>query len=206
MEISDKCQYYMLTFELHEQLCERPSTFKWSGIPETCKLHQIGNMGGKVLYFHKFSYCCFRCLQHTVPCQNNIRPDEWTAFDLAKKKSADANLKHWFGNDTYICNMSVVDNARVQDINWSSILQALAQQQSFVQLKRYIIENPIPDLICQPEDKLTTEETINLDLVAMHHMPNDVISVLAPILIEGNGNCFPCTIKLLNVQIKSHGH
>ena len=31
----------------------------------------------------------------------------------------------------------------------------------------------------------------------MHHMPNDVISGLAPILIEGDGNCFPCTISYL---------
>ena len=41
--------------------------------------------------------------------------------------------------------------------------------------------NPILDLIYQSEDKLTPEETINLDVVAMHHMPSDVISGLAPI-------------------------
>ena len=116
METSNKCQHYMLTFELHEKLCKRPSTLKWPAIPETRKLHQIGNTGGKVLYFCKFAYCCFGCLQGTVPCQNNICPAEWTAFDLATKKSANVNLKHWFGNDTYIRNMSIVDHARVQHI------------------------------------------------------------------------------------------
>ena len=38
---------------------------------------------------------------------------------------------------------------------------------------------------------------MNLDLVAMHHMPNDVISGLAPIQIEGDGNCFPHTMSYL---------
>ena len=73
----------------------------------------------------------------------------------------------------------------------------MAQQKSFVQLKQYVNGNPIPDLICQPEDKLTPKETINWDLVAMHHMPNDVISGLAPIQKEGDGNCFPHTISYL---------
>ena len=51
MDISDKCQHYMLTFELHRKICKRPSTEKWPGIPDTRKLHQIGNRRGKVLYF-----------------------------------------------------------------------------------------------------------------------------------------------------------
>ena len=154
METPDKCQHYMLTFELHRKVCKRP---KWPGIPETCKLHQIGNTGGKVLYFRKFSCCCFGWLHGTVPCQNNICPSEFTAFDLGRKKSAEASLKHWFGDqvpDTHMCNMSTVDHARVQPINWASILQALAQQRSFVQLRRYVNANSIPDLICQPDDKL----------------------------------------------------
>ena len=74
METSDKCQNYMLTFQLHRKVCLRPSTLKWPGIPDTCKLHQIGNTGGKVLYFQKFSCCCFGCLYGTLPCQNDICP------------------------------------------------------------------------------------------------------------------------------------
>ena len=82
MDTSDKCQHYMLTFELHRKICKRPSTEKWPGIPDTRKLHQIGNTGGKVLYFQNFSCCCFGCLHGTVPCQNNIYPSDFTAFDL----------------------------------------------------------------------------------------------------------------------------
>ena len=29
METSDKCQHYMLTFELHQKVCKRPNTHKW---------------------------------------------------------------------------------------------------------------------------------------------------------------------------------
>ena len=131
MEISDKCQHYMLTFELHRKVCKRPSTLKWPGIPDTRKLHQIGNTRGKILYFQKFSCCCFGCLHGTLPCQNDICPSEFTAFDLGVKKPGEANLKHWFGEqvpNTHICNMSIADLARVQPINWPLILQALAQQ------------------------------------------------------------------------------
>ena len=84
-------------------------------------------------------------------------PSDFTAFDLGTKKSAEANLHHWFEvqvPDEHKHNMSANDHARVQTINWPSILQALAQQQSFMQLRRYVNANPIPDLICQPDDKL----------------------------------------------------
>ena len=139
MGISHKCQHYMLTFELHRKICKRPSTEKWPGIPDTCKLYQIGNTGGKVWYFRNFSCCRFECLHGTVPCQNNICPSDFTAFDLGTKKLAEANLSHWFGvhvPDEHKYNMSANDHARVQPINWPSFLQALAQQQSFVQLRR----------------------------------------------------------------------
>ena len=46
MDTSDRCQPYMLTFELQRKICKRPSTEKWPGIPDTRKLHQIGNTGG----------------------------------------------------------------------------------------------------------------------------------------------------------------
>ena len=78
METCDKCQHYMLTFELHEKLCRRPSTLKWPAIPETRKLHQIGNTGGKVLYFCKFACCCFGCFQGKITfAQQNGQPLTW---------------------------------------------------------------------------------------------------------------------------------
>ena len=94
-----KCQHYMITFHFHKQIGKRPKTDNLVGIPDTRKLHQIGNTGENVLYFHKFACCCYGCLHGTEACQNNICPMEWTAFDLAKKKTVNADLKYWFGTE-----------------------------------------------------------------------------------------------------------
>ena len=40
---SDKCQHHILTFEMHKKIVKRPSTLQLVGIPDTRKLHQIGN-------------------------------------------------------------------------------------------------------------------------------------------------------------------
>ena len=198
MEASDKCQHYMLTFESHEKICKRPNNKNWQGIPDTRKLHQIGNTGGNVLYFCKFTCCCFSCLQGTIHCQNTICPSEREAFDLQKKKTVSANLKHWFGGEITNAWIHNIYNAQIHNIDWNAILQRLSEQRSFVQVKRYINGNPIPDLIiCEPNDNLMPQETLNLDLVAMHYMPPDMPAGLAPVNIEGNGNCFPRTISYL---------
>ena len=41
------------------------------------------------------------------------------------------------------------------------------------------------------------QETMNVDLVVMHYMPPDMVPGLAPVQIEGDGNCFPHTISYL---------
>ena len=93
----------------------------------------------------------------------------------------DANLRHWFGKEIMNTQIHNIYDARVHPINWSAILQALSQQRSFVQVKRYINGNPIPDLvICELNDNLIPQETFNLDLVAMHYMPPDMALGLAP--------------------------
>ena len=40
----------MITFHFQKQIGKRPKTDKLIAIPETHKLHQIGNTGGNVLY------------------------------------------------------------------------------------------------------------------------------------------------------------
>ena len=88
----------MLTFELHKKIVKRPSTIELVGIPETRKLHQIGNTGGKVLNCRKFSCCCYGCLNGTESCENETCPIEWSGFDLGKKKLTEANLQFSLGN------------------------------------------------------------------------------------------------------------
>ena len=70
------------------------------GIPETRKLHQIRNTGGKLLNFRKFSCCCYGCLYDTEPCENQICPSEWSGFNLGKKKATQVNLQYWLGEIT----------------------------------------------------------------------------------------------------------
>ena len=80
------------------------------GIPDTHKLHQIGDTGGNVLYFRMFACCYFECLHGTEECQNKICPMEWTAYDLATKKTVNANLIYWFGEEfTNRCALDVPD-------------------------------------------------------------------------------------------------
>ena len=97
---SDKCQHHIVTFELHKKIGKRPSTIQLVGIPETRKLHQIGNAGGKVLNFRKFPCCCYGCLNGTEACENDICHCKCSDFDLAKKKVPEANLQYWLAEIT----------------------------------------------------------------------------------------------------------
>ena len=107
-------------------------------------------------------------------------------------------MKHWFGGEITNARIRNIYDAQIHNIDWNAILQRLSEQRNFVQVKRYINGNPIPDLIiCEPNDNLMPQETLNLDLVAMHYMPPDMPAGLAPVNIEGNGNCFPHTISYL---------
>ena len=145
----------MITFHFQKQIGKRPKTDNLVAIPETCKLHQIGNMGGNVLYFCKFACCCFGCLHGTEECQNDICPMEWTAYDLATKKTVAANLKYWFGNDFMNqCASEVSNDPSQQQISWDAILKALNQQRTYAQLTRYVNSNAIPDLVCVPDDTM----------------------------------------------------
>ena len=205
---SDKCQHHILTFELHKKIVKRPSTLQLVGIPDTRKLHQIGNTGGKVLNFRKFSYCCYGCLHGTESCQNAICPSEWSGFDLAKKKVTEANLDFWLGERTQnICNIRNLFEEDVQQRptrNWDAILTALGQQRTFVQLQWYISANPIPDCNYVLNNILTQAEVEFLDMVALHHMPNDMPPGLAPLQVEGDGNCFPRTISYMLFKTEHH--
>ena len=71
---SDQCQHHILTFELHKKIVKRPSTLQLVATPDTRKLHQIGNTGGKVLNFKRFASCCYRCLHGTESCDNQVCP------------------------------------------------------------------------------------------------------------------------------------
>ena len=88
--------------------------------------------------------------------------------------------------------------------NWEAILTALAQQRTFVQLQWYISANPIPECNYVLNNILTQAEVEFLDMVALHHMPNDMPQGLAPLQVEGDGNCFPCKISYMLFKTEHH--
>ena len=129
MESEDKCQHYILTFEYHKKLAKRPSTANLPTIPDTHKLHQIGNTNGRELYYRKFACCCFGCIHGSEVCSNNICSDEWSAYDLGKKQSVEPNLQFWFGegirNIPDICNKAEIELPHMQHVTWPARLRAL---------------------------------------------------------------------------------
>ena len=98
--------------------------------------------------------------------------------------------------------MPDIDQPRIENLNWSAILRALGQQRTFVQLQQYINANPIPEMICVANDNFLQSDTNILDLVALHHIPDDTPPGFAPVQIEGDGNCFPCTNSYLLSKTK----
>ena len=109
------------------------------------------------------------------------------------------DLKYWFGDDICnlpdLCNLPHIEEPCMQQLSCPAILRALAQQRSFFQLQRYIAANPIPQLAIAADDTFRQSDTYPLDLVALHHIPEDTEPGFAPVQIEGDGNCFPHTIS-----------
>ena len=48
-----------------------------------------------------------------------------------------------------------------------------------------------------PNDAIAQQEINNPDMVALHHIPPHAPERIAPVSVEGDGNCFPRTISYL---------
>ena len=73
------CQNHILMFELRTKISTRSKTIHW--VPETRKLHSIGNTGNpSLLYLRNFACCCEGCL-HGGECTNTVWPDSWKGYD-----------------------------------------------------------------------------------------------------------------------------
>ena len=68
---------------------------------------------------------------------------------------------------------------------------------TFDELVAYVHNHSLPPFTGQPNDTITQGELHNLDMVALHHIPNDAPQIVAPISIKGSGNCFPRTISYI---------
>ena len=68
---------------------------------------------------------------------------------------------------------------------------------SYDALVQYVNNNPLPAFNDEPNDAIAQQEINNLDMVALHHIPPDAPERIAPVSVEGDGNCFPGTISYL---------
>ena len=116
-------------------------------------------------------------------------------------------MQYWLGEITQnIHNVHNLPEDTAQPrraVNWDVILRALGQQRTFVQLQHYITCNPIPDCNYVADNILMQAEAELLDMVALHHVPNDMHVGLAPLQVEGNDNCFPRTISYLLLKTEN---
>ena len=70
-------------------------------------------------------------------------------------------------------------------------LNAMNAINNFDDLAAYVKQNPLPCFSDEPNDRVLQQELHNLDMVALHHIPNDAPQRVAPVSVEGDGNCFP---------------
>ena len=82
-------------------------------------------------------------------------------------------------------------------INLQNRIVALSAINTFDELVTYVNNNPLSCFTDDVNDTITQQEIHNLDMVALHHIPNDAPQRKAPISAEGDGNCFPRTISYL---------
>ena len=82
-------------------------------------------------------------------------------------------------------------------MDWVARIATMSAITTFDELVAYVHNHPLPPFTDQPNNTITQGELHNLDMVALHHIPNDAPQRVAPISIEGDGNCFPRTISYI---------
>ena len=88
-------------------------------------------------------------------------------------------------------------------VNWQNRIAALSAINTSEELVAYVNNNPLPCFTDEANNTITQQEIQNLDMVALHHIPDDALHRIAPISVEGDGNCFPRTISYLLCKSES---
>ena len=185
------CQHFILSFEFHNKLTSRLETKLWPAIPETRQFHCIGNTKNKQVYLHTFSCSCVGCIQGAEDCSNTVCPEEWKGYDLSSQKNCKANRSWWHEMAAGQIHKIMENTGAQQDIDWVARLNAMNAINNFDDLATYVNQNPLPCFSDKPNDRVLQQELLNLDMVALHHIPNDAPQRVAPVSVERDGNCFP---------------
>ena len=197
-----ECQHHVPTFEFHNKLKSRPDTKTWPAIPETRKFHSIGNTKSGDVYLRTFMCCCNGCLHGTESCTNDVCPDKWIGYSLSQRKNCQVNRSWWCrGVDEQIRKIAENTDLPLQ-VDWQNRIAALSAINTFEELVAYVNNNPLPCFTDEANDTIT-QEIQNLDMVALHHIPDDAPHRIAPISVQRDGNCFPRTISYLLCKSES---
>ena len=84
-------------------------------------------------------------------------------------------------------------------------IHQMSSIRTFQELQVYVNNNPLPEFVCESKYTMSPAEMEHLDLVALHHLPNNAPRNVGPIEIEGDGNCLPRTISYILFKIPLHG-
>ena len=109
------------------------------------------------------------------------------------------NLDFWFRDREP--DLSIL---RVENVDWATRINEMSSIRTFTDLQVYVNNNLLPEFVCEPKYTMSAAETENLDLVALHHVPNDAPRNVSPIQIEGDGNCFPRSISYILYKSQNH--
>ena len=142
-------------------------------------------------------------MQGGEPCSNVVCPDEWKEYNFTTQKFGKANRKRWL--DTCADQIHKIQGNpageqnpnRQEEVDWQGKVAAVSSIRSDDKLAQYINNNPLLAFNDEPNYAIAQEEINNLDMVALHHLPDDAPERIAPVSVEGDGNCFPRTISYL---------
>ena len=103
-------------------------------------------------------------------------------------------------------NLHIADaqQENIIKLTWEQRLAQMHSISNFDDLQQYVNSNPLPNFEGLPNVNMTEEDKVNLDFVALHHLPNDTLDGFAPISIEGDRNCFPRTVCYILQKNQAH--
>ena len=113
------------------------------------------------------------------------------------KKFGKATRKWWLDTCTdQICkiqgNTADIENPnRQEEVDWRGKIAAMSSIRSYDELAQYVNNNPLPAFNDEPNDAISQQEINNLDMVALHHLPDDAPERISLISAEGDGTVFP---------------
>ena len=82
-------------------------------------------------------------------------------------------------------------------LTWEQRLAQMSSISNFDDLQEYINSNPLPIFKGLVQQDMTESDKSKLDFVALHHLPQDAPDSVAPISVDGDGNCFPRSVSYI---------